>query len=175
MRNDYGALARLRRTLIGDKLHRVGYSLLPNIAWTANRTADGVHDADTGVELSFRSGAVLSAMWWMEWPCEGLTAHLRSTEDESPWGTNVLTDVSQTKQWRPLLGGKVRALEVAWYQPHYACAEMLLAARLQIRQTNVVLALGEATDSGINYISDEVVVIFNEDIASQYGAGWIWS
>ena len=121
---------------------------------------EGAVDADlVGVILGFEDG-VRSITWAMDGEVEAL-----ALLDEAVSGSaSEVTDVSA--RWP--VGEQLVSVEGVWQEP-----SALWALRLQFESCSIVVALGEF-DGALRYLPDEIVVIFDPDVAGAYmiSPGW---
>jgi hypothetical protein len=170
LRTDTESRSSLRDSVVGAKVAKVRYFPLETPPWPESRRLDFVHDAEHGVEIELGNKKVINVLWAQQGYDEGLAVHVRSVGEE-PVETLRSVGVERTGEWRGLVGGKISGIRAAWSIPNEGCAEMLWALELRVRAARVTIALGATTESEVSYMPDEVIVIFDAEIARDYVTG----
>lgn len=122
-----------------------------------------------GVELIMADGPI-GLIWLMEGVKEGLALVLGEPIDLPRGGPAKKLPATQFTEWQNRLG-EITTIGLAWHFPDEAAPQTIWSWRLGIRNgTNVTISLGEwkAGTGNLTYQPDNVVVIFQEDIARRY-------
>jgi hypothetical protein len=84
-------------------------------------------------------------------------------------------DVSDANEWRAIIDQTIDGLQVLWHESEADVPLAVFAVKLEFGKTDVVLALGKSPGlsdaprpSGIQYIPDSVVVIFDDEVFRSY-------
>jgi hypothetical protein len=167
--NDEIVIKSHARTLVGETLTGAAY-LLPASSDETHRVArPGFHEASMGVELMMADGPV-GLIWLMEGVKEGLALVLGEPIDLPRGGPAKKLPATQFTDWQNRLG-EITTIGLAWHVPEEAGPRTIWSWRLGIRNgRSVTIALGEwrAEAGNLTYQPDNVVVIFQEDIARRY-------
>ncbi len=140
------------------------------------------HWPEVGVEIRTTSGRVFSATWdsppeftlaFVEQPMTDLWLPSRDVDGGRSW------DVSANPRWSPLIDHQVTEFDLALAPVEGGPGEVPVAVRLQAATgTNGVAAIAPgdahpatgALDPGAAFIgADEVIVIFDDGLAGQFG------
>ena len=156
--------------MVGSAFSHVAYLEPATTDLTEPRTGEGFDEAGVGLEFTTSDGAVFSAVWQMEGYNEGLSFGPGDGESRHRRYALRRFDVTRSAQWQPLLGPRVTGVGVGWHVPNEGCAEAVWAVRLDLEGGRTVLvALGRSEGTGVlDYQPDEVVVVFDEELAESY-------
>ncbi|WP_326687771.1 hypothetical protein OIE63_11815 [Streptomyces sp. NBC_01795] len=131
-----------------------------------------VHEVDMAVELVMEAGIVLAFSWAMDGLKEGLAVELREEDDSSRRAAECAVEVTERSEWARFLGQSVTGAGIAWHVPNEGTPEMPWSFRVDFANSeSIVIALGESDDSttsGIRYMPDSLVVIFDRFLADSY-------
>jgi hypothetical protein len=165
------AAAGVARCVAGGSLAMVEYDHLPSAdgsSFTRLAEADGDLAA---VRLTYADGHRCAITWAMDGTTEGLS--LSTAADALASSSAERIDVSQSPPWIPLIGRNVASLSLAWRRDAAAGKESLFALKCGTSGgASFVVALGGVSAEGIEYLPDEVVVIFDDAAAERYVGGW---
>lgn len=166
IRTDAGTLASVATEMAGARLRSVTYHHLPP-AHTSEYAGggDGV-DADvTAVVLDLGEHGRRTITWAMAGEVEGI-AILGRDVPYSGLADKVI-EASDREAWRDRIGDTITSVGAAWQVSGDGCPESLWAVRLDFLAGSVVVALGTVGD-GIEYMPDELVVVFDARLAAAY-------
>ena len=160
-------LARAESILVGHEIVGVQYVLPASV--TEDDADTEVDSVRIGVELSVRGGGTCSVTWHTAGKCEGLMV--------GPGRVDCLRTIpmalrrkerTQSTKWQPFIDRRVRALRVSWQESSEGCPPTLWAIQLKFDTDELMIALGEAGPDGARYQPDELVVIFDAELAAAY-------
>jgi hypothetical protein len=168
--DDRNRIAAIMAAFDGGKVASVDYVLPTGARWPDGRRHDQVHEVDLGVEIVLDSGLVVCISWAMAGAVEGLSLSVRAVGDTaSPTNLTQTIDATELQQWRSLVGRSLNLDGAAVHLPEEGDHVAVWSVRLSAGQSeSVVVALGEATEQGLAYLPDSLVVIFDEEIARSY-------
>jgi hypothetical protein len=158
-RSDCEALVSMK----GAKLLGVKYHYFPPFDGTGYVGVTGVDDSLPAVEFDFGHLGKKTITWAMAGTLEGLSVFSGAY---SGIASEVL-DASQREAWCQHIGQSIISVAASWQISNEGCPESLWAIRLGFAKGSVVIALG-TTRSDIEYIPDELVVIFEPSLARSY-------
>jgi hypothetical protein len=168
--DDRNQLAAIMTAFDGGRIANVHYLMPVGAEWPNGRRHDQVHEVDLGVEIVLDSGIVVSIFWAMTGELEGLSLSVRAGDGTStPSSLTQAIDATGLEQWRSLLGGSLTLDGAATHLPEEGNREAIWSVRLGASQSDsVVVALGEASEQGLAYLPDSLVVIFDDGISQSY-------
>src|ERR1700674_4290433 len=155
------------RGMVGRFLRRVNY-LDPDTAdpWRI-KAHPGFDAASMGVEFHWDAGAN-ELKWMMEGEHEGVAVVFDQTPADLSKDRTKSVPVPDETHWRRAYGAVVMAVGVSWHRPS-ADVDAIWAVRLDFSSgQSIVVALGELRDGTLQYIPDQLVVIFDTAIARSY-------
>lgn len=128
----------------------------------------GVHEVDWDVVLRL-SGEILAVVGWsMDGFIEGLNAKLNDTEEAASMEE---VDVSETPDWRRLLGETIVSVQAAWHIPSDGCPQTLWGIRIFVSgDFSVAVSLGKVEDGKLEYQPDALLVLFDEPRTTAFAA-----
>jgi hypothetical protein len=152
--------------MVGARLSGTRYHFLPPAGGGGYfGGGDGVDAQLTALELDLGEHGSWTITWAMEGELEGLSL---LGKDESYSGLADETVAAGDRDaWRDHLGQAIMSVAGSWQVSGKTCPESLWALRLDFATGSVVVALG-AVDQGIDYMPDELVVVFNPALADSY-------
>jgi hypothetical protein len=120
-----------------------------------------------GIELHWdRSHSELK--WIMAGEREGVAAVFDQTDADLRNDQVQPSPVPDESRWRKAIGAVVTGVGVSWHQPTGDIAA-IWSVRLEFSfDPSIVVALGEWRDGAVHYIPDQIVVIFDAEIARRY-------
>ncbi len=120
-----------------------------------------------GIELHWGRGRS-ELKWITAGEREGVAAVFDQTEADLRNDRVQPVQVPDESRWRKAIGAVVTAVGVSWHQPTGDTAA-IWSVRLEFSpDLSIVVALGEWRDGAIHYIPDQIVVIFDAEIARSY-------
>lgn len=159
-RAECAALASLK----GARLSGVKYHYLsPADGAYYDGGEEGVDCDIAAVVLDLGERGTTSITWAMAGELEGLA--ILEGESYSGMGSEVL-DAAGREAWRYHIGRSVTSVAASWQFSGAGCPESLWAVRINFAGDSVVIALGTAPD--MDYMPDELVVVFDAAIARSY-------
>ena len=133
-------------------------------------------DADlTAVVLDLADRGSTIITWAMQGELEGLA--LLNDDGSYSGAADGIVDANTRVAWRAHRGHKIISVGAAWQVSGDGCPESLWAARLDFSTGSIVIALGTA-DPDLEYMPDELVVVFDQSLAASYrprhvsGSSW---
>jgi hypothetical protein len=164
------AIEARHRSLIGSTFVTAIYMRPGAVDLGSRPRYTGFDVSDVGVELRDDDGRPISAVWRMEGFIEGLAFGPGTAEEEHGLYPLAATDVSREREWEARLGRPVVDVRTAWHIPNEGCPEAVWGVQLVFDGgLQVMLALGQPGGRGdVEYQPDEVVVIFDSDLARGY-------
>ncbi|MGJ7906667.1 hypothetical protein ACOQFL_09325 [Actinopolyspora sp. H202] len=121
------------------------------------------------VELVLGSGSVVMLSWVINGLEERLAIEIKDTAAVGRDLSGDPVDVSDLPDWDPFLGSVITDIVAAWHVPNEGSSAMPWSFRFEFDVgSSVVVALGEAAGRGFSYLPDELVVIFDGDLADAY-------
>lgn len=165
-RTDAEALEEGVAGMVGARLSAVRYHFLPpQGSGRYSGGGDGV-DADlTAVVLDLGEFGSWTITWAMEDELEGLAVLGRDVPYSGLADETVAA--SGREAWRDHLGEAIRSMSGSWHVSGHGCPESLWGLRLDFATSSVVVALGTA-DQRLDYVPDELVVVFDRALADSY-------
>jgi hypothetical protein len=152
-------------TLMGARLAGVTYRYLPGLDTEEYEGREPGVDGDIAavmLDLGDRGGYALT------WSMDRFQQALALLPAESYRAVaDAEFDAAADGPWRTLLGQQIESCAVAWHVAEEGCPEAVWALRLNFSGASVVIALGELRDQP-SYMPDELVVIFDPDVARTY-------
>jgi hypothetical protein len=128
-----------------------------------------VHEVDMELELQFENSLLLLVTWAMDGPTQGLDVELLAVSDAKLHATGSRDDMASTSEWRPIVGQQVEEVGIAWHESEEGPPEALWSIRLSFHNgASLVVVLGQLRDGQVQYIPDELIVIFDEPLARAY-------
>jgi hypothetical protein len=125
-----------------------------------------VHDVDHAVLISTASMTMV-----LEWGISNYDEFLNIVDSPDEGGAAAVTDVLDATglpQWRPLVGSAITGFGVATQQSEDE-RQLLWSIRLDVENgVSVVVALGETEGELPSYQPDNLVVIFDPEMARSY-------
>jgi hypothetical protein len=160
-----GVSLSVLRSMVGQRIAHVGYKGLIDTAQGVGPTAL-VHEVDQAVVISTESTTMV-----LEWRIRNYNEFLSVVDSPSEAATAALVDthdVSGLQSWSCLVGSVVTSFGIAT-QPSEEGRDLLWAVRIDIAgEPSVVVALGEVRGGMPNYQPDNLLVIFNAEVAQSY-------
>jgi hypothetical protein len=165
-RADVGVLTSAAAGIIGARLSAVIYHYLPPADGPGYAGGgDGV-DADVAaVVLDLGDRGRRTITWAMQGELEGIS--ILGQEVSYSGLADKTVDASSREAWRDHIGDTITSIAAAWQVSGDGCPESLWAMRLDFSAGSVVVALGTA-DHDIEYMPDELVVVFDTTLAGAY-------
>lgn len=155
------------RGMVGRSLRRVNY-LDPDTSdpWRI-KAHPGLDAASMGVELHWKAGDT-EVKWMMEGEREGLAVVFDQTPADLSKDRTKSAGLPEQTRWRRAYGAVIMAVGVSWHQPTADLAA-IWAVRLEFSSgQSIVVALGEWRDGTLQYVPDQLVVVFDAAIARSY-------
>jgi hypothetical protein len=165
-RADLNALTSEHSGIVGACLAAVSYRYLPPIDGSGYGGGGERVDGDiAAVVLDLGERGLRTITWAMDGALEGLAI----LGDDAAYAGLIdeTVDASTRAGWRRHIGTRITSLGAAWHISGEGCPESLWALRLECPQGPVVVALGMADDD-ISYVPDELVVMFDRELATAY-------
>jgi hypothetical protein len=176
---DHGQLRRIAGALRSSELTRVKYAVPREGSWQGSRPQENVDEIDDGVQLLTKIDGVV-VRWAMAGANEGLYAGLLSQTKRDPDPALLRQlDVSELPQWKPFLTKPLMLRGMASHVPFETDRATVWSLRFETSDgAKVVIALGEWTETGLQYLPDGLVAIFDEAVARGFtipdnpGSAW---
>lgn len=169
MWNDEQFINGLMHGVIGREIRGVEYLYPGGIQGIAVDHGGRVHEVDHGVRLLMSDGDVVTLMWQLDGICAALGVVAGSGHDAGLTELVESYDVSTIPMWATLLGRPVTDVGVAWHSSDFGCPATPWAFRFGVGgRRRFVVALAEVRDGRLSYIPDNIVVIFDDDLAHSY-------
>lgn len=152
-------------TISGKTLTSVTYFYLPPD--DKDEYLGGLEGVDfmlTAIRLDFGLDGYLMITWSTPGYVEGLSV---VNDKPYPGGSYLVLDASKRAAWSRHIGTKVAAIGASWQTMWTNGIKTLWALRLDFGGESVVVALGKANPV-LSYIPDEIVVVYDENIARSY-------
>lgn len=165
----------LRAALDGETLRGVSYSYLADVdseAYVGDR-ASGIH-ADVQCLILRLSGGTQTLTWAIEMvgPNRGTEGLALVAESGETVDTAPVTDVSASR-WAPFVGRRINAVEPLWTLDGADPSAAVWAIRLVFATGTILVALGGLSDDlNPQFMSDELLVIFDPAAAARYVAAF---
>ena len=153
------------RSFIGARLKGISYLYVPLTDKEAYEGDKGIDDQLTAVVIEFENQNRIVITWAMEDQFEGLAIFKDETYTEIG---NKIIDAGDRAGWHKFLDQNITAVGVSWQVSGEGCPESLWALRLSFLKGDVVIALGSNNNSDLNYMPDELLVIFDPALAKGY-------
>jgi hypothetical protein len=174
LRSDEAGVGDARRLLVGGRVEDVEYFPYGEDGWpNGSASSSAFHDASHGVRLRLDPQGAAGVFWAMEYNCHGLLVEA-TTELRSDWAVNVAT-VATVPPWPDIVGQQVSQVRAMWHESEADVPEALFAIELTFERQNVIISLGEsprpndaAPASGVTYMPNSVVAIFDEHVFNAY-------
>ena len=165
LRSDRELIGAVKDILVGQSVTSVVYRQTLHSGLGDVPDAD-CHEIDLDVILRLSSGQ-LSLTWDRDDMTEGISAGF---EYDGPVDGLLDVDVSQSPQWRGLLGQRILSVEFGWQVSEADGPESLWTLRLDFPSgASVVVAIGEVGKDAVpSYFPDSLVVLFDEEVALSY-------
>ena len=164
LRESFEAVADSLGDLVGQPLARVAYAMPTGFAWEHDVSIPAIHEAELAVMLDF-GGRITRLDWAQSGPDEGLALQMDS-EFPAQW---TLREVSNVPAWSRLVGTPLGGVTLVWHQADAQAATTALAAGFRfLNGASVTVALGELAGGRPCYLPDQIVVLFDEDVARRY-------
>jgi len=166
---DQRRLNTIAGVLKGSEVSRITYAIPAEGPWPSGRAQNNVHEIDDGVELLTPGDGVV-VRWAMSGRVEGLSVELLSEASYHPDHALIRRlDVSEFTQWQPFLGRPLFLRGIATHVPDGTDRATIWSLRFESSgEAKVVIALGEWTRAGPEYLPDTLVAIFDEAIARSF-------
>lgn len=162
-------LIDLANLLRGERLISARYLLPSGMGWGGGGDLDHVHEVDMGVELLTESGIRLELSWSTPGVGEGLVIAFGAVMDCSEGQRLSSVDVSRDDQWSAILGYSVESVAIAFCFHDFTSSMRPWSFRLGLSgSSSVTIALGEIREGRLQYMPDNIVVIFDEATAQLY-------
>ncbi|MEZ0260241.1 MAG: hypothetical protein ACAH80_04485 [Alphaproteobacteria bacterium] len=125
---------------------------------------EGVDDDIAAVVLDLADRGKVVVTWAMTGALEGLTL----LAEEAYSGTiDEVLEAAEREAWRNHIGHSITSVAASWQISGEDCPESLWSIRIGFPEGSVVIALGQVRAS-IEYMPDELVVIFDSSLARSY-------
>lgn len=122
-------------------------------------------DADlSAIELDLGEQGAATITWAMSDELEGLTVMRHAGYQGN---SSQVLEATNRVAWREHIGHEIYSVAASWQVSGEHCPESLWAVRLGFPNGSVVVALG-TSNTGIEYMPDELVVVFDTRIAHSY-------
>lgn len=182
---DRSEIESANNVIVGEAIESVAY-LIPGISDRSTSRPehlagfDFVSNVSMGIEFEMTSGKTYSIIWEMEGVADGmfdgisLAPGAAAERGASSRGTHELAafDVSESDNWKNILGQKVTGTALSWQETGVADSISVWSMRFDFEgHGSIVVALGAPTgrtEEPITYSSDDLVVIFDAEIARSY-------
>jgi hypothetical protein len=152
--------------LEGATLSRVAYCLHSDDESPYAGGEAGVDHLLPAVDLDFGAHGAVSVTWATLGNVEALAVV------PAPYFTgveHVVLDASDREAWRNHIGRTVVSVATAWHTSNDGYPESIWSVRLTFDTGSVVIALGELSRSSqLDYMPNEIVVVFDESLARAY-------
>jgi hypothetical protein len=169
LREDHARLDQWVRAATDRQLAEVWYENAPEANWPDGNASRVVHEVDMSVTLILDDGVRLVASWAIDGLLEGLDLRVRRNPVVAREWSDDKSNVSQTPEWRSLIGQRITEIGAAWQIPNEGCPEVLWSIRLSLVEGSaIVVALGEVEDQIVQYQPDALVVLFGDVGARAY-------
>ncbi len=129
---------------------------------------------DYGVNLKMQSGKIFGFIWGSEFTQYGVSVLESSLQSEVTESREV--DVTQSSNWRQLIGDNIQTAEVIWHWvkeiglfKKKTCYPQSIVLTFNSGEVVVISAL-EISDNSHWGMADNIVVFFNQNSAQSYGA-----
>ncbi len=163
-------LVEALRGLRGERIRAVRY-LIPSSSddFTVG-TLEHSHEASMGIELETYSSVILSLVWRMQGPCEGLAIGVSPASTFERARHLRAFDVTPLDPWQTRMGSAIVEVGAAWHIPADGCPLTLWSLRLMFGSgTAVTICLGEQRAGvGLCYMPDSILAIFDSSIAESF-------
>lgn len=152
--------------LLGETVERVIY--VETDSHLPLRLDASIHEVSMAVELIMSSGRRLICAWLVEGGLEGLFIG-PSDKWKAPRGATRRYDASLVSSWPSRRGHRIKAVACGWEETSEEGFNSLWTLRLVLEDCDdVIIALGEFVENRIEYISDSILVLFDESEARAY-------
>jgi hypothetical protein len=127
----------------------------------------GVDSYLAAVDLHFNERRTTAITWAMDGWFQGLGA--LSGESYSGIATDH-SDAAGREAWHEHIGDTIRSVAASWHSSHEDFPESIWAVRFDFSRGSVVIALGSTwhASPAIEYMPDEIVVVFDPSLARSY-------
>jgi hypothetical protein len=160
-RSDCDSLAHID----GARLSGVTYHYLPPPDESGYSGGEIGVDCDlAAVELDLGERGTATITWAMSSTFEGLAV---LTGESYPGVATETLDAADRDAWRDCVGSTITSVAASWQVSDPKYPESLWAARINCAAGSIVIALGTVSP-GIEYMPDELVVIFDVSLARSY-------
>lgn len=157
------------RVLIGKGIHEVGYLYPAGIHGISVDSSSRVHEVDHGIRLVVADGVMVTLMWQMDGVCSALSVVAGDGHDAGITDLVESYDVSDSPAWAPLIDRRIINVGVAWHTSERGCSVTPWAFRFEVGENRrFVVALAEMRGGVLAYIPDNIVAIFDDDVARSY-------
>lgn len=175
MLSGYDSSSTVARSIIGKALTRVQY-LFPVDTVLPQDNAQAVHEVDHGVQITVSNGEIVTLMWQMDGECAALLAYEGTGFDAGITELVDAFDVSQYATWKELLGRQIARIEIAWHDSERGCPRTPWSFRFHLdNDSSFVVALAEIRAGKMDYMPDNICVIFSQSIADDFVTANSWS
>lgn len=158
------------QSILGARLTGVtyaGYSAdhdLGNAQVDSGGTGGTIHAVEMAVLIAFEGGS-LRVDWAQSGISEGISVRLDSAVPED-WSR---VTASGERSWLHVMGSRLVGVELLWHLLDVEAGESALGLRLHFDSGGeVMIAVGELDVDQIRYLPDELVVIFDPEVALAY-------
>lgn len=165
------AYLKVAESIVGAKLSGVRYFIPDGNSWPGDLRKDrDVHEVDHGVELRLSGRIFVRIRWEMRGPdYEGIG--VKVDNERIAWESDSVknVDVSYSSEWRTLIGRRIERIGIASHSPSGQHWSAPWSFRVDLSgDAAFAIALGEDCDGILEYMPDNIVVIFNERLGVSY-------
>ena len=162
-----GLSIRVLRSVVGHRIVGVSYKTSADLLQCSGQGEQATtHDVDHAVLVSTESMTIV-----LEWCIRNYDEFLNIVSSPSDGASAAVTDVldvTSLPQWRPLVGSVISGFGIGTQYSEEG-HRLLWSVRLDVENgASVVVALGETEGTLPSYQPDNLVVIFEPDIAQAY-------
>lgn len=158
------------QSIVGSRLTCVTYAGYSADPQSGDRQVDSgdaggaIHAVEMAVLLTFECGS-LRVDWAQSGFSEGISVRFDSALPED-W-SRVLA--SGERSWQRVMHSRLLGTEMVWHLLDVEAGESALALRLHFDSGDeVMIAVGELDADQIRYLPDELVVVFEPEVAREY-------
>lgn len=168
------------REIVGSTL--AGVSYLQGVGWNWEPSAaDSFDSAFSGVEFSTADHGPFSAVWRNQGLTHALSFGRGSGESRQQMYPLIATPITHSRHWERFVGRRVTDVDLGWHialeTAEARAMESVLAVCLHFGDSGTVFVGLGAVDHAagrLAYLPDEVIVIFDVDVARDYVSRLHW-